>query len=174
MKSLGISILAALAISACGGGGDSVATEGCNGSGKSAVVYLGSQPFPELASVPDACFFRSQATAPDDVKAVVEHAKATVGWLRVYMIGTDEGAGAAMAYMSRYPGNVDIASLWNTSSAASFEGLRGSLVSIYLNGASCEPMAQALRDQGTVAVCKPGAFDGSAAVGQLNLSGVLR
>jgi hypothetical protein len=148
----------AIALTACGGGGDdTVPLDQCNGTPKSAIVYAGPGPFPELAATPNACVFTTADTTVEGLRAVVMQAKASTARPWVSLIGV--GDSPALAFMAAYPGHVDMASLWHLDSLASTDTskLRNSLASIYLNAgpdaAQCLAAAERIRSQMMFATC---------------------
>lgn len=142
----------------------------CNGTPSTAIVYLGDvASFPELATVADACIFATSAEglSAERARILVNEAKRVTAQPRVSIIGLEDGSMAALNFMGAHPGHVGFASLWHGDrfDVAGLSGLRGSLVSIYLNAgvhfAECDAAATLIRGQGTFATCKawPANFD---------------
>lgn len=171
MKHLIASLVATLYLAACGGNGDDTQPPiaQCNGTPRTAVVYAGSAPFPELAGIDNACVYSTQDTSVAALATLMQQARTATGVTRPFLVGSGAGADQALAYMAGDPGRTDGASLW----LGQFDpatNLRGSIVTYRLNGPNCEPLASALRARFTPAFCAPAdRFDGAAAIAQLHL-----
>ena len=147
----------ALLLAGCGGGhSGSQQIAQCSGIPVVAVVYSGEVEFPELAELENACVYSTTSTDPAELNALIDQARAAAGTPRVLLIGSHEGATAALEAMNSRPGYVDAASLWYPGQPTSIERLRASLVSVYLNDlgpGACEPLAAALRARMVPAYC---------------------
>jgi pimeloyl-ACP methyl ester carboxylesterase len=172
MKKLIITIATTLLLAACGGNSDPLPAAPiaqCNGTPRTAVVYAGSEPFPELASVGNACVYSTQDTSVEALVTLMQQARTAAGVTRPFLVGSGAGADLALAYMAGDPGRTDGASLWLGQFDPATK-LGGSIVTYKLNGPNCEPLASALRASWTPAFCSPAdRFDGARAIEQLQL-----
>jgi hypothetical protein len=191
MKSLfNIAVLASsLFLAACGGGtdtaeqtkafaslGQTAATEPapiakCNGTPKVAVVYVGQAvDFPDLAALPNACVYTTQAATVAEFAAVMEQARNASGVMRPYIISY--GTLLPLAYRDAFPGISEVTSMWNVPATQQVPEQHGSIVSVYLNGGDgCESIAAAIVAQHTPSVCSMAAVTDwqAAAIAQLQL-----
>jgi hypothetical protein len=158
MKTFIALALAALSISGCGGDDPPIPPLArCNGTPRAAVVYVGSAAFPELAGVPNACVYGTQAQTIAQLDAVVDRALGESGKKRVYLIGayTD----LPLKWRAARPGIGEITSLWFVPDGSSAAGIQGSVATVFINDTAdgartCNELAVQLKAQGTAAVCQ--------------------
>jgi hypothetical protein len=166
------------ALAACGGADPAAPIAQCNGTPRAAVVYVGSAPFPELAAVPNACVYSTQASTIAELDGVVDQALSVAHQPRVYLIGayTD----LPLRWRAARPGIAEITSLWFAPASASGAGIDGSVATIYINDTfddaiACSALATQLAAQRSAALCQlweRGGFTADqrqAAVAQLQL-----
>lgn len=172
-------IALAMSLAACGGAANPAAPIAqCNGTPRAAVVYVGQPAFPELAGVPDACVYSTQAQTVAELDGVVDQALTVANRPRVYLIGayTD----LPLRWRASRPGIGEITSLWFVPDGAKADGIVDSLASVYVNDTAggaheCNALAAQLIAQHTPAVCQlwdSGGFtadERAAAIAQLHL-----
>jgi pimeloyl-ACP methyl ester carboxylesterase len=166
--------IVALVLVACGCGGSETA---CNGAPQSAVIYVGTEAFPELSTLPDACVYTSPGANAQQLAELVAVARTESHRPRVHLIGSGEGATTALRYMITRHGMVESASLWHAGTPTGMlPGTRHFQAStdVVLNGLDCERMAAPLGEWYPT-VCRPtaglefGAAERATALTQLNL-----
>lgn len=150
-------LFAALALTACGGDEQTDAPIAqCNGTPKAAIVYVGTAPFPELRTLPNACVYSTAAQTVPELAAVVDTARAAAGTPRAYLVGAYTAL--PLAYRAANPGKGDITSLWFTPATSVPGTIPDSIAFVYLNTGpwgeqDCHALTAALIAQHTFAEC---------------------
>jgi hypothetical protein len=171
-------ILAAVAaLSACGGDSEPPIAQ-CNGTPHAAIVYVGAAPFPELAGIPDACVYGTEAKSVTDLDKIVDRALKESSQIRVYFIGAYTAL--PLTWRAARPGIADTTSLWFVPDGSSAAGIVGSITTVYVNDTAdgareCNVIATQLLAQESPGQCRiwdEGGFtpaQRAAAIAQLQL-----